>query len=399
MNHFFMPISFAAESLVMSQVSHGAYAWRVNELVCLDMPGGGLFVDRVKRAWDEGDAVFPLDQRLAPPARESVLRTVKPTLIAGPDGDVRIEGEPVEAGDAVVVATSGTTGAPRAAILTHDAVVASALATSRRLGVTDADCWFSCLPLSHVGGLSVVMRSLITGTRLIVAPQFTPEAYDSAARDGATLVSLVPTALQRVDPSKYRVIVLGGSRPPAVRPSNCVTTYGLTETGSGVVYDGHPLDGVEVRIADGIICLRAPMLLRAYRDGTVPLDGDGWFRTGDMGTINDDGSISVAGREGDLIITGGENVWPESVEESLRGLPGISDVCVAGVPDAQWGHRVDAWIVPTDGSPISLEEVRERVKATLAPHCAPKRIHLVREIPRTSLGKPRRAELVRSLDA
>lgn len=383
----------------MGQVSHGAYAWRVNELVCLDIPGGDAFVDRLKRAWDQGDAVFPLDQRLAAPARAAVLASVRPTIIATSNDDTRVDGDRVEPGDAVVVATSGTTGTPRAAILTHDAVRASALATSQRLDVTDDDCWFSCLPLSHVGGLSVVMRSLITGTRLIVAPQFSEAGYDSAARDGATLVSLVPTALQRVEPSKYRVIVLGGSRPPADRPSNCVTTYGLTETGSGVVYDGYPLEGVEVRIADGIICLRAPMLLRAYRDGTVPLDADGWFRTGDMGSINDDGSITVAGREGDLIITGGENVWPETVEEALRGLPGIADVCVAGVPDAQWGQRVDAWIVPSDGPDITLDEVRHCVKEMLAPHCAPKRIHLVPEIPRTSLGKPRRTELVRSLDA
>lgn len=369
----------------------------MNELICLDMSGGTQFVDRLKRAWDEGDAIFPLDQRLAPPARRAVLDAARPTVIATESGDSRAEGLPVEHGDAVVVATSGTTGAPRAVILTHDAVMASAMATTKRLNVTANDCWFSCLPLSHVGGLSVVTRSILTGTPVIVAPNFSPEAYDAAARDGATLVSLVPTALQRVDPAKYRVIVLGGSRPPLDRPPNCIATYGLTETGSGVVYDGLPLEGVEIRIQEGVICLRAPMLLRAYRDGSDPLDEHGWFRTGDLGTLSDDGTLSVAGREGDLIITGGENVWPDAVEDVLRGHEAITDVCVAGVPDAEWGHAVHAWIVPAAEMTISIEEVRELVKSTLAAHCAPKRLHIISEIPRTSLGKPRRSILVQSV--
>lgn len=369
----------------------------MNELVCLDMPGGPQFVDRVRRAWDEGDAIFPLDQRLPPPARRAVLEAAQPTILATESGDSKVYGLPVQDGDAVVVATSGTTGTPKAAVLTHDSVLASARATSQRLNVTTDDCWFSCLPLSHVGGLSVVTRSILTGTPLIVVPQFSPEAYDDAAEHGATLVSLVPTALQRVDPAKYRVIVLGGSRPPSDRPANCIATYGLTETGSGVVYDGLPLEGVEIRIDAGVICLRAPMLLRAYRDGTTPLDADGWFRTGDLGSVNDDGTLSVAGREGDLIITGGENVWPEAVEDAMRGHSAIADVCVAGVPDAEWGHAVHAWVVLVDGMSITLEEARERVKSTLAAHCAPKHLHITTQIPRTSLGKPRRSVLVESL--
>lgn len=397
MSHFFNPRSAGAESFVMGQVSHGAYAWSVNELVCLDLPGGSQFVDSVKRAWDAGDAIFPIDQRLAPPAKRAVLDAIKPTVVVTAGDVSRHPGQPVETGDAVVVATSGTTGSPRGVVLTHDAVSASARATSQRLGVQGSDCWLSCLPLSHVGGLSVVMRSLVTGTPLIVEPQFSVEAYESAAARGATLVSLVPTALQRVDPSRYRLIVLGGSRPPADRPANCIATYGLTETGSGVVYDGLPLEGVEIRIDDGIIHLRAPMLLRAYRDGGRARDADGWFRTGDMGSINDDGTLTVAGREGDLIITGGENVWPEAVEDALRGHPSIADLCVAGVPDAEWGQEVNVWVVTNPGTTISLDEIRERVKATIAPHCAPRRLHLVPDIPRTSLGKARRSALVRSV--
>ena len=132
-------------------------------------------------------------------------------------------------------------------MLTHDAVAASAWATSRRLGVTADDHWLACLPLAHVGGLAVVTRALVIGTRLTVLPGFEPDAVTAA---GATLVSLVATALRRIDPPPFRTIVLGGAAPPADLPPNVVTTYGMTETGSGVVYDGRPLDGVDVRIDD-----------------------------------------------------------------------------------------------------------------------------------------------------
>ena len=280
-------------------------------------------------------------------------------------------------------------------MLTHEAVVASARATSTRLGVGADDCWFACLPASHVGGFSVVLRSIVVGTRLVTAEQFSVTAYDDAASRGATLVSLVATALRQVDPSRYRTIVLGGARAPADRPSNCVVTYGLTESGSGVVYDRVPLDGVEVEIRDGVIHLRAPMLLRAYRDGSVPLDAHGWFRTGDMGEFVD-GLLTVHGREGDLIITGGENVWPEQVEDALRTHPSVVDVCVAGVPDDHWGHVVTAWVVAAPDTALSLEELREHTKETLPAYCAPKRVIGVDRIPRTALGKPRRAELVDS---
>src|SRR4029450_13604474 len=140
---------------------------------------------------------------------------------------------------------------------------------------------------------------------LAVLPAFDAPAVEAAARAGATLVSLVPTALRRIDPTLFRGIVLGGSRPPAERPGNTVTTYGLTESGSGVVYDGHPLDGVEGRLTDGReIQPRAPMLLRCYRDGTAPKDPEGWLPTGDVGAWAEDGRLRVHGRRGDLIVTG-----------------------------------------------------------------------------------------------
>jgi O-succinylbenzoic acid--CoA ligase len=346
----------------------------MSRLVAIDLPGGAAFVDELQRVWDAGDAAFPVDQRLPDSAKRELCAAMR-------------VGEEVEPGDALVMATSGSTGAPKGVVLTHDAVAASARATSNRLAVHADDHWLACLPLSHVGGLSVVTRALHTGTQLTVLAGFDA---DVVGHSSATLVSLVATALTRIDPTRFRTIVLGGSRPPTDRPSNCVTTYGMTETGSGVVYDGVPLDGVEVDITpDGEIRLRAPMLLRCYRDGTSPIDADGWFATGDLGVWLPDGLLHVAGRRGDLIITGGENVWPEAVEAALAEHPDVADVLVRGVDDPEWGQLVEAVIVPA-GDPPTLEALRAHVKHRHPAFMAPKRLTVVESLPRTSLGKLRR---------
>ena len=323
-----------------------------------------------------------------------MLSSIAPDRIIDESGVRRLDGAGVEAGDALVVATSGTTGRPRGVVLTHDAVSASALATSARLDVTPADTWLACLPLSHVGGLSVVTRSIVTGVPLIVHDGFDAAAVSVAARDGATLVSLVPTALLRIDPRLFRRVVLGGTRPPAALPDNVVVTYGMTETGSGIVYDGHPLDGVELRVDDeSEVHVRCPMLLRTYRDGTSPLV-DGWFATGDLGEIDGDGRLIVHGRRTDMIITGGENVWPSVVEEALNSHPSVREVAVAAVADPEWGQRVVAWIVPADPtSPPTLESIRSMVGESLPMYMAPREVRLVQHLPITSSGKVRRRDL------
>ncbi|MCU1399430.1 MAG: menE [Acidimicrobiales bacterium] len=370
----------------------------MGDLVALDLPGGGAFVDALQRIWDRGDAMLPVDQRLPRSAVDALLTAMGASSVVDAGGEHGLEqGMPTEPGDALVMATSGSTGAPKGVVLTHDAVSASAHATSARLDVGPDDHWLACLPLAHVGGLSVVTRALRTGTRLTVLPRFDADDVAAAAAGGVTLTSLVATALQRIDPAIFRCIVLGGSRPPADRPANTVTTYGLTETGSGVVYDGVPLEGVEVAITSAReILLRCPMMLRAYRDGTSPIDAEGWLHTGDLGELRADGRLHVEGRAGDLIITGGENVWPEAVEAALRDHPQVADIGVAGVPDAEWGSRVVAWVVPTDpADPPTLDTLRGHVRATQPAFIAPRELILVDALPRTALGKLRRGDLPR----
>jgi o-succinylbenzoate---CoA ligase len=278
---------------------------------------------------------------------------------------------------------------------THDSLRASARSTSAGLGVDPAtDAWLCCLPVSHVAGLAVVVRALTFDMPLEVHDRFDADAVTEAARRGATLTSLVPTALARIDPSIFRRIVVGGSAPPADMPSNCHASYGMTETGSAVVLDGWALPGVELRTVDGEIQVRGDMLLRAYRDGTDPRSADGWFPTDDLGELAPDGRLSVRGRRGDLIITGGENVWPAPVERVLHRLPSVEEVAVVGRPDAEWGQAVTAIAVAANPSaPPTLDALRHAVKAELPAHCAPRRLELVDALPRTLLGKVHRRAL------
>lgn len=351
-------------------------------LVPLVATGDRAFVDALVRTWDAGDAVLPVDPRLPGTAADALTTAMR-------------AGEDVEEGDALVMATSGSTGDPKGVVLTHDAVAAAVRLGNAALEVDAAsDRWLACLPLAHMGGLNVVLRAVLSGTPLDLLPSFDAAAV---ARSAATLTSLVPTALGRLDEgtvARFRRILLGGSAPPPSLPPNVVPTYGLTETCGGCVYAGVPFAGVEVRVdaATREILVRGPVLLRSYRDGTDPKSPDGWFPTGDAGSVDDGGIVHVDGRLTDLIVTGGENVWPVAVERSLRTHAAIADCVVAGRPDPEWGERVVAWVVLADGrrDAPSPDELREHVKADLAPWCAPKDIHVVADLPRTSSGKVRR---------
>jgi O-succinylbenzoic acid--CoA ligase len=386
----------------LARVAPGWQAGAVRELVAIDLPGGPAFEAAIRSVWDAGDAIIPIDQRLPRQTQMSLIDQAQPHAIIGPAADDRVPleygGPLVEESDALVIATSGSTGPPKLLVHTDESLASHAWAVQARLEIdTKTDRWLACLPLGHLGGLGVLIRAIVTDTPMDILDGFDAERVEAAPTElGSTLVSLVPTALGRLDAGGYRKVVLGGAADPFARPRNIVRTYGLTETGGGVVYDGYPLDGVQVRIRDdGTIVIRGRVLARGLRqpDGdTVPIvDADGWFDTGDLGHWSGYSELVVDGRAEDLIVTGGENVWPGPVEAALLSHPGVLEVTVVRRPDPEWGDRVVAVVVPKNpGWPPSLDELRDHVKVLLPAYAAPKELVVVESLPRTSLGKVRR---------
>ena len=386
------------------------HPWVMVELVALDLPGGPRFLAALLDAWERHRAVLPLPQQLPAPQRHELALRMGAHVVVGTDTVERLEAprELLE-GDALVVLTSGTTGEPKGVVLTHEAVEYASYATANASATTPDAHWVACLPLWHVGGLSVLTRAHHAGAGLTVHPRFDPELLAESLSHGATHVSLVPTALGRIDPGPWRRILLGGSMIPEELPANCTATYGMTETFGGVVYDGLPLNGVEVRIVHtagsdgsgpGRVELRTPTLGRCYRgSGGTPdtelTDANGWFTTGDLGSRSaGDGRLRIHGRADDVIVTGAEKVWPEPVEARLREHPGVADAAVVGRADPEWGEAVTALVVPVDpGAPPTLDGLREWVRDTMAPHNAPKALELRESLPRTALGKLARSRL------
>ena len=371
----------------------------VRELVAIDMPAGDAFVNVLRKVWDSGDAVLPIDQRLPEVARKNLITQFKVSSLIGADG-LRVKvapGEPVDEGDALVVATSGSTGEPKGVVHTHGSIKAAVANTGARLGCSAADHWLACISLAHVGGLSVVLRALHFGSQLTIESRADKATIESAVKNGANMTSLVPTILHSVDISNFKTVLVGGAHTPTNLPSNAISTYGLTETFGGVVYNGEPIDGVEIRIGtDSEIEIRCDSLLRTYRNGIDPKNSEGWLHTGDLGEFKD-GKLSVLGRKDDLIKTGGYKVWPITVENSLCQHEVVADVVVAGTPDEKWGQTVTAWVVlRPDTKSLRLEDLSKHVRLTLPDYCAPKKVFIVDEIPRSSLGKALMSELVQS---
>lgn len=386
-------------------------------LIAIDLPAGPAFVDTIRSAWDDGDGVFVVDRRISQSAKVGLLDQVGPHTVISDDPIVAAaaspEAAPLLRGDRLVIATSGTSGKPKLVVLSADALVSQTRSVNDRLEVdVRSDRWLACLPLAHLGGLGVVIRSLLSDTPVDVVDGFDPDAVAAApATVGSTLVSLVPTAMARTSVSGYRKVLVGGAADLGAQPANVVRTYGLTETGGGVVYDGLALDGCEVRVGeDAEVSLRGPMLARGYRqrDGQVTalVDDEGWFATGDRGAWVS-GRLVIHGRTDDMIVTGGENVWPDPVEAVIATHRSVAEVAVVGRADPEWGERVVAIIVPTDPKePPSLEVLRAMVKESMPPWCAPRELVVAQSLPRTALGKVRRRDLrldapigPRSLDA
>jgi o-succinylbenzoate---CoA ligase len=356
-------------------------------------------------AWEASEAVLPLDPDAPAPELERVLAAARPTHLLDGDGRRRLGGgRPAEAGLAAVVATSGTAGAPKLVELGADAIRWSALATSAALEAGPGDRWLCCVPVHGVAGLAVLARAWHTGLPADVHERFDPAAV-AAAAGRVTLVSLVPAMLRRLlaagdEAARFRRVLLGGGPVPAdlveqagERGVHPVRTYGLTETFGGMVHDGHPLDGAEVRIAgaEGEILVRGPMLLRGYRgdpERTAAALRDGWLHTGDLGRVGSDGRLAVLGRADDLVVSGGVNVHPDEVEAVLATHPGVAEAAVAGRPDPEWGQRVAAFVVPRDPArPPTLAELRAFTRQRLAAAKAPRELVLVPALPRGPSGK------------
>ncbi|TMR13562.1 AMP-dependent synthetase [Nonomuraea turkmeniaca] len=353
-------------------------------------PGPALFTAVRDALAGEGPAVLPL-----PPGQaEAALAALRPTHV---DGTPQDGGAGVPADVAVVIATSGSTGTPKGVMLSATALRASAAASLRRVEASKGERWLCCLPVSHVSGLQVLVRALLSESEPIIHPRFDPRAVLDS---GADHVSLVPTQLHRLvemgaDLSGFRTILLGGAAP---RPrlleqardlgARVVTTYGMSETCGGCVYDGQPLYNVDLKIGeDGLIRIAGPVLFSGYRaGGPAPFDG-GWFVTSDLGELAG-GRLRVLGRADDVINTGGEKVMAPAVAAVLGTHPEVADVAVIGVPDVEWGELVTAVVVPTDpDTPPTLVQLRAYCRDRLPPHAAPRELRLVAGLPLLPNGK------------
>ena len=385
------------------------------QAVLLPPSAGDRMLAALAAALDgSGPAILPLDPDLPAAALTRTLEALAPSqlltaegthdLPAGPDG----RGAAGVAPDtAVVIATSGSTGVPKGVELSADALRASATAALRRIGAAPGERWLCCLPTFHIAGLGILVRSLISCTEPLITAKADPEVV---AGSGCAHVSLVPTQLRRLlaagsRPGPVRTVLLGGAaagddllRTARVAGWPVITTYGMSETCGGCVYDGVPLDGVFAAPGpDGRIRISGAVLFSGYRlqpGLTAQVLADGMFTTADLGYLGAAGQLVIRGRADDVINTGGEKVVPGEVEAVLGTSSQVADVVVVGVPDAEWGERVTAFVVAADpGQPPEAEQLRAIVRQALSARAAPKKVIVMPVFPLLPSGKPDRAAL------
>lgn len=369
-----------------------------------------------------------------------------------------VRGVAVPADGLAVFFTSGTTGTPKGALLSHRAFVAAAEQAAAALALRPADRWLLAMPLAHVGGFSIVTRSLVCGCAVVLPEQV--ERFDEAAviaaieGHGVTIASLVPTMLHRLlhreprwdPPAHLRAIVLGGAGAPPplldaarARGWPVLTTYGLTESCAMVTLQplgtapdralgaGLPLAGNEVRVRpsdapssaagapvgavsgerEGELEVRGPALMDGYvgLPREVAFTADGWLRTGDLARLDAAGRVHILARRTDLIVTGGENVYPAEVEAVLTAHPRVAQAAVVGFADAEWGERVVAAVVlhapparpgarleqPSSSGPAEVDELAseivEHTRGSLAPHKRPRQVVVLATLPVGASGK------------
>lgn len=371
-------------------------------LVPLPVPAGdrvlGLLPVLTQMLRGDGPALLPM----AESAADAAVLALAGDL--GPDEDD--DADPT----GLVVATSGSTGSPKGALLPASALRASAAATELRLATPGAQ-WLLALPADHIAGLQVLLRSVAAGTEPVVLGDspFTAARFTTAVErmgPGPRLVSLVPTQLHRIlqDPQAaaaaktFDAILLGGAaadprlleRAAGLR---LVTTYGMSETGGGCVYDGVPLDGTTVHLEDDVVVLGGNTVARGYRNrpgdpAFRSADGRRSFRTSDLGRL-DDGRLTVLGRADDVLITGGVKISPAEVEAILLELPEIEAALVTAVPDPEWGEQLVALVV-TGSRETGLADRVARAAGRLHPAAVPRVVMRVDELPLRGIGKPDR---------
>jgi O-succinylbenzoic acid--CoA ligase len=404
----------AARRLATREVGRG-------DRVALTFPPSLEYVVLIHALVKLGAVAVPLDPRLPSGERDELVDRLSPRLVIGDPAEaqeapessnVQLDEETETEDLHCVIHTSGSGGKPKAVELTYGNHLWNAIGSGVRIGVAPTDMWLCCLPLHHIGGLAIVLRSALYRTA-VVLERFDPGPIaERLASHPVTIVSLVPTMLARLldagaDLGAVRCVLLGGGPAPspllerALEAGVRVTpTYGLTEAASQVTTmppgeaarrpgsTGPPILTTDVRIAeDGVICVRGPSIA-ADEAGE-----DGWLRTNDLGRLDDDDYLYVLGRADEVIVSGGENVSPEEVERVLLEHPAVADAGVAGVSDPEWQEAVIASVVVGEGGEASEAELREFCRERLAAFKVPKAIAFVDELPRNAQGKLLRREL------
>ena len=327
-----------------------------------------------------------------------------------------------------IVFTSGSTGVPKGVELSFGNHFYSAVASASRLGTLPEDCWLSCLPLFHVGGLAIIFRACLYGITVALHERFDLDAINAALdTQPITLISLVPTMLKRLMetrerfPTSLRLVLLGGAAADEALLQTCVQrgipvapTYGLTEAASQVTTlapqeaaqkigsVGKPLLFTQVRVVDeaghdvppseiGEVGVRGPTVMRGYFNNPEAtaraINPNNELRTGDLGYLDADGDLWIVQRRSDLIVTGGENVFPAEVERALRQHPAVSEALVVGLPDAEWGQRVAALVVLKEGTEFTVDEIIADARLRLAGYKLPRLVRFVAHLPMLARGK------------
>jgi O-succinylbenzoic acid--CoA ligase len=379
---------------------------------------GGRLLERLAAALDgSGPAILPLDADLPPERLARILDAFGPAAVETADGlSHRPGGIPVSEQTAVVIATSGSTGQPKGVELSASALTHSARASLARVGAAPGERWLLCLPATHIAGIQVLVRSLVAGTAPVIAGRLDTTVLEGS---GCAHVSIVPTQLRRLlgttggaaqgaldetadGPAtwarNFQSVLLGGAAAPGdlitrARDAGIpvVTTYGMSETCGGCVYDSLPLDGVSVDTGDdGRIRISGPVLFSGYRlRPDLPALNGGWFATSDLGVIGANGQLTVRGRADDVINTGGQKVVAGEVASVLETHPGVREAVVIGRPDAEWGERVTAVIVPDNSAqPPTLDLLSRHVRERLPRYAAPRELVLLDALPMLPSGKP-----------